>query len=958
LRDFIRRQGGGGGVLDGQLLERFLKERDETAFEVLVWRHGPMVLALGRRVLGNNHDAEDVLQATFLTLVRKAGSIGKCESLSSWLYKVAYRIALRSQVRAAKRVADGRLVEDVPAPEAADESVWRELRPLLDAAIERLPEKYRTAIVLCDLQGKTHREAAEQLGCAVGTISTRVLRARQLLRKRLAHHGLSVSIGILSAALAQRTAAAMPASLTAATVRAAARLASDGTATGIVSASIAELIEGASQTMLMYRFKIVMLLALAAGAAAVGAGVMARRELSPPPEEPPAAAKAPADKPAETVTVRGRVLGPDDKPIKDARLFYPHLRTAQPRSEEDIEYPQRGKTDAEGRFRFEMPRTEVRAEFRMQLIAVADGYGADWTALTADNLSAELMLRLVKDQRIEGRILSTEGKPLPGIRVGITTLAATAEGKLDPFLTAWKREWQNAFGQTPKRLFVPMSMALPSATTDKDGRFRLGGIGVERVAQLQVRGPGISQGSLHVIGRDGFDAAEINKAVVDRTPIEVRRLRQRPMLHGPKFTYVAESARRIEGRVLEVGSGKPVAGYMIHCGAGYNNGRQTVSDKEGRYQLNGLPKMEQYLLTAWPPAGSAWLRAGARVPDREGLQPIAVDFTVARGIVVSGRILDRATGKGVRGNIRFVPLAGNTFAGKPGYDSYRYEGLVDDVGVDGRFKLAVMPGPCALMVHAGGGEKANGGLELNPYKQAEFDAKDREYVKITPTDSGRYFSIADNRLEFLTYLNAVKVIDLAPDAGTAKCDIFLERGATQTIRIEDADGKPLTGTTIAGITAAGWGTDAIKDARCTVFALDPKKPRRLLFFHAQRKLAGTLTVRGDEKEAPVAHLGQTGSAIGRLLDRDGQPLAGADINLSSSDRDAREFYRQLLQSRQAIRTGKDGRFRIEGIVPEVKFTLDIMQGRTYFIGEPRIGARQVKPGETLDLGDVRVKPGP
>ncbi|HTU91583.1 MAG TPA: carboxypeptidase-like regulatory domain-containing protein, partial [Gemmataceae bacterium] len=157
-----------------------------------------------------------------------------------------------------------------------------------------------------------------------------------------------------------------------------------------------------------------------------------------------------------------------------------------------------------------------------------------------------------------------------------------------------------------------------------------------------------------------------------------------------------------------------------------------------------------------------------------------------------------------------------------------------------------------------------------------------------------------------------------------------------------------------------WGSNTfpIKDATCTIFALNPKKPRRLLFFHAERKLAGALTVRGDEKESPVVRLGPAGSVIGRVLDRDGQPIAGADINPDSPDRSAGELYRQLRQRQPAVRTDKAGRFRLEGIVPEVKFTLAIVRGRTFFVGEPRIGLRQVKPGETLDLGDVRVKPGP
>ncbi len=820
---------------------------------MLVWRHGPMVLEVGRRVLGNAHDAEDVLQATFLTLVRKAGSIGKRESLSSWLYKVAYRIALRCRARTAKTKTDDQLVEDVPAPEAAEDADWRELRPLLDDAIGRLPEKYRTAIVLCDLQGKSHREAAEQLGCAVGTISTRVTRARQLLRKRLAHRGLALSLGVLSAVLAQRTATAMPAPLTAATVRAAAGMLSEGGTAGMVSASIAELIEGANRAMSMYRFKLAAFLALAAGAVAVGAGVTARRELSAPPAEPPqAAAKAPEEKSKmDAMMVRGRVLDPDGKPVKGARLYWPHLRTAQPRSEDDIEYPQRAKTDAEGRFHFALPRTDILAGRKMSLIAAADGYGADWMELSPDNSSAELTLRLVKDLPIEGRIISTEGKPLAGIRVGITMLATTPQGKLDPFLTAWKRESGIAIQQTPKRLYLPMNKGLSTVTTDKDGRFRLGGVGVERVALLQMRGRGLSQGSLLVIGRDGFDPAEINKAVMGRTPPEERPLGQPPLLYGPKLTYVAPASRRIEGRVREAGSGKPVAGYTIYCSAGYNNSSSAVSDKDGRYQLDGLPKMNQYVPFAEPPANSSWLRAGARVEDKEGLQPIQVDFTVARGILVSGRVLDRVTGKGVKSGIRFMPLPGNKFADKPGYDSYKYESLMNDVGADGRFQLAVIPGPGVLMVQARADETANGGQELNPYKQAEFDAKDRKYVKITGP-------------EFLTIQNAVKVLDLAADAGKAKCDLFVERGHTRTIKIEDADGKPLTGTTVAGVTASWPITFPIKDATCTIFALDPKKPRRVLFFHAERNLAGSLTLRGDEKETPVIRLGRAGTAIGRI----------------------------------------------------------------------------------------------
>ena len=959
LGGLIRRHGG-GGVTDGQLLERFVRQRDETAFEVLVWRHGPMVLALGQRMLHNPHDAEDVLQATFLTLVRKAGSISQRDSLSSWLYKVAYRIALRVHARAARLVADGRPLDDVPAAETGNDADWRELRSLLDGAIERLPEKYRTALLLCDLQGKSYREVAEQLGCPIGTVSTRVTRARQMLRKRLARQGLALSLGALTAALTRQTVTAMPAPLTASTVRAASLLVNEASgATASLPANIAELIEGAKPVMLWTRFKIATLLAVVIGTLAVGAGVLARREPPAPPADTPRpeAAKATADKQANgPVRVRGRVLDPDGKPVNGARLYWPRVPKTQSQSEDDIDIPQRGTSDAEGRFQFELPRADIRPEWRLALIAAADGYGVAWTEWPAIEKGGELTLRLVKDQPIEGRVVTTEGKPVAGVRVSILTLAVSTDGKLDTFVTAWKREWRMAFTET-ERMFLPLGKILAPATTDKDGHFRIVGAGSERLAGLRLCGSGVAQESLYVVNRAGFDAAAVNKAVLDRIPAEMRLPGQPPLLYGPKLTYVVPASRRIAGTVREAGSGKPVAGYRIHIGTGYGDGLIAISDKEGRYQFNSVPKMKQYLLNADPPDNGSWLMSGARINDSEGVQPITADFTVARGILLRGRVVDKTTGKGVRGGIRFVPLPDNKFAKQPGYDSYQYERLMRQVDSEGRFKFAVIPGPGVLMVQAHGGEKANGGQQINPYMQAEFDAKDREHVKITESDGG-YFTALDNSIEFLGIEQAVKYIDLAPDAGSAECNLFLERGQTMTVKIEDMDGKPLKGTTVAGVTAGWPNTMPIKDASCTVFALDPKKPRRVLFHHAERRVAGALTVRGDEKEPPVARLTPTGFVTGRVLDREGQPIVGASIDLSSPDRIASELYRQLGQRQKMIHTDKDGRFRIEGIVPDVKFQLNIYQGRTFLVGEPRIGVRQVKSGETLNLGDVRVKPGP
>src|SRR3954468_9394767 len=143
-----------GGLTDGQLLARFLDGGDEAAFAALVRRHGPMVLGVCRRVLGHAHDAEDAFQATFLVLARRAASVARREAVASFLYGVAYRTALRARARRARRHATERQVGRMPHPEVAPPEAqgWR---PVLDRELSRLPEKYRAALVLCDLEGKT-----------------------------------------------------------------------------------------------------------------------------------------------------------------------------------------------------------------------------------------------------------------------------------------------------------------------------------------------------------------------------------------------------------------------------------------------------------------------------------------------------------------------------------------------------------------------------------------------------------------------------------------------------------------------------------------------------------------------------------------------------------------------------------------------------------------------------------
>ncbi len=186
---------------DAQLLERWSALRDQAAFELLLWRHGPMVLNTCRRLLRRGEDIEDVFQATFLVLVRKAGSIRRGAALAAWLHRVACRIALRVRAASARRAGREQPLVDVPAAADTEETAAHDLRTVLDEEIDRLPSHYRRAVVLCCLEGKSQEEAARLLACPRGTVSSWLTRGRERLRQRLLRRGVDLSIVGLAAAL-------------------------------------------------------------------------------------------------------------------------------------------------------------------------------------------------------------------------------------------------------------------------------------------------------------------------------------------------------------------------------------------------------------------------------------------------------------------------------------------------------------------------------------------------------------------------------------------------------------------------------------------------------------------------------------------------------------------------------------------------------------------------------------
>jgi RNA polymerase sigma factor (sigma-70 family) len=265
------------GLTDGRLLGCFIDHRDEGAFAALVGRHGSMVWGVCRRLLGQ-HDAEDAFQATFLVLVRKAASIMPRDRLANWLYGVAHQTALEARRTVARRRTKEKSVTEMPQPAVREQDLWRELRPVLDQELSRLPHAYREVLVLADLEGMTRKEVARQLGLPEGTVGSRLARGRTLLAKRLARHQLAVSAAALAAVASAQAAATAPASLVSNTIRAA-RLAAKGeaAAAGAFSARVAALTEGVLKTMLLSKLKTALAVMLVLGILATGVLVLISR---------------------------------------------------------------------------------------------------------------------------------------------------------------------------------------------------------------------------------------------------------------------------------------------------------------------------------------------------------------------------------------------------------------------------------------------------------------------------------------------------------------------------------------------------------------------------------------------------------------------------------------------------------------------------------------------------------
>ena len=933
---------------DRDLLRRFAADGDQAAFATLVRRHTGLVLGVCRRALATDADAEDACQAVFLVLARKAAAGRWQPSVANWLYATARRVSRNARVAAGRRARrEGRAA----VPEAVtdlDRMSGREAFAILDEELDRLPPRYREPLVLCYLQGLTRDEAAARLAVPPATLKSQLERARKRLAAALTRRGVALGLGLL-AHVATSPAGAAPPRLVEA-IRAAVG--------GDVSPAVAALAEGAAVNGVIK--KVGLGLVLAAGVAVLGFGIGEPRTTTagPPDKEMPAkpaakvAKEAPAGKPAadKTRTIAGKVLDPDGKPVAGAEIV---------NLVRDGNGAVVGQTAADGSFSVTVPLKEPGS----YLFPRVAGFATDQFLMPATNTPAEVTYKLLKDTPIRGRVVDTQGKPVAGASVLVRSISAFENDSLDKFLTAWQKRPADGVGPDSKWAMYywpegprpPAGDPVLTATTDADGRFTITGVGPERVAGLRLSGPGIATTEVVVLTRAGFDPTPYNRETLEKLKSPYAELGYHPMLHPPDTTIVAEAEKPIRGVVKDTATGKPRTGVKVTLrDRNYRMPDLTATtDADGRYAIRGAKKANEYAVNVKRDPETGHIGRTVKAKDTPAYEPVTMDIGVTRGIVLTGRLLDDQTGEPVPGFVCVGVLYDNeTAKARPEFDSPDTYDFAN-AKADGVFRTVVPPGPILLM--AGVTPTGGKGPTESRFQQMKTDPAYPHYFDAR-------FSGFRSPGGSTTMMQGqwCKVLNLKPDETRVTVDVRFKRASRFEVKVRDPDGKPLTGVTVAGNTARDWALpEECKTDTCIVHELETAKPRFLAFYHPGRKLVGTLTLQGDEKEPAVVTLATPGRVKGKLVDGAGQPIANAVVNLGYQHRAADEIDRGVhgdwRSSPPKVETNAAGEFAIDMVIPGEPFAV-YGRKKDRFVEPTAKGALvTVKPGEAKDLGAVTVK---
>ena len=646
-----------GSMDDGELLGRFLgrDESAEPAFAALVDRHGRMVLRVCRDVLGDPHEAQDAAQATFFILARKAAAIREPDALPSWLHGTARRVAtraLRDAIR--RRRHERKSAEAKPVSEPPVEGSPRGW-PELHEELARLPDRYREPIVLCDLAGLTHEQAAGKLGCPARTLETRLYRGRERLKVRLIRRGVAPSSAVMGVAWTSEIQAAMPPSWVASTAGAAVRLAGKAgwAAAGDLPANAVRWARGHLKETAMFKLKWVL-----GSGLLLGLAWQQVRSQTPSPEglvktatELKARQAAPQvfvdpDRPkiyGWPITVTGRAFDPAGKPIAGARVHMASRKAEYKRVASST-------TDAEGRYAFSLPLPIERADTvngrdqgAFQVFGEARGYGFAFRPVKTfyplpkpsnimyvperrdppgryeANEKIALDLNFPPAARLTGTIVNDRGNPLPDVRLEIRECVSLID--VDDVRPGWSLDTFNEVDSAPATMKI--------RTTDALGRFDFEGMPVDCRFWIAIRANGFPDRS--------FNAATTRDPQPEHDGA--------PVLTG-EMKITLEIPVDVPIRMVFADTLKPAAKVAVQAAKGYVNILET-SDEQGRTTLKLPPG--KYRMENWPARGTPYLVTEAElvVGEKPSLEPPV--YSLQRAGELEVIVVDEANGKGLSG---------------------------------------------------------------------------------------------------------------------------------------------------------------------------------------------------------------------------------------------------------------------------------------------------------------------
>jgi RNA polymerase sigma factor (sigma-70 family) len=876
---------------DGELLERFCRRREETAFALLVQRHGPMVLGVCRRIARDLHDAEDAFQATFLVLARRAKAIQKQASLASFLYGAAWRIALQARARGARRRIRERESAEMVNTEPLGKLTWQELRAALDEELSRLPDKYRAPVVLHYLEGKTHEQAARELGCPRTSFSSRLGRARTLLHERLVRRGLSLSAAAFAAALSQTAIAELPSALlTIAAVRNAVADIGALAAAGAVPADVVALAERGMQVMWTTKLKAVFLLVLAGCLlAAAGHGLSAShvgQALTALPEQASAPQNKGSDEasgevPGGARTTAGVVVDSAGKPVAGADVWLAHVPVTLP----DVEVLDHCTTDADGRFRVTTPALwfETPHSARQELGLIAHKAGRRIAALgfTRSSIPPSTGIRLVLQVAAQTslRIVDASGKPIEGAQVELQTLAC--DHIQTDISEEYARDLGKQFKSNVRAAPIGYAVARQSIAVPRELSRRVSGRTDERGVALL---PDLERADLAGVGvtADKFGTQSANMSLragpsdtVDDSPLFPDTLGLLPVGRaGGRLTGTAAStAKGLRVRVVtreDMENGQPKRGHLYRGGTA-----EVTADAQGRFEVPSLAQGSLSSQVSFPEGATvrAQEHASSTIKVTAG-QRTNISIPLQTAVRIRGVVRERGSGKPVAG-VRVFVIYGNDTAETVKTDS---QGHYSFLGLAGQIYTA-------------------------PWVPREFLSLGRADVR------ARITQVPRGKTEY----------EVPP--------IELTRAATLRGVVIGADGKPLPGAKVH----AAWTGDNYQfgyenqpnektlttneHGEFALTGLTLQTEVRLKARHREALSAKVTVVRPDPA-APVTVRVSNDSGLalsGRVLDPDGRPIAGADVavwtrpwNSRSIDGNARLV---AVNGGVPVRTDAAGQFR-------------------------------------------------